>query len=43
MVTENKESKPFSFKSFLEQYHVVIPMVQRDFMHRGVPQMMSPV
>lgn len=31
MVTENKESKPFSFKSFLEQYHVVIPMVQRDY------------
>lgn len=25
MVTENKESKPFSFKSFLEQYHVVYP------------------
>ena len=31
MVTENKESKPFSFKSFLELYHVVIPMVQRDY------------
>lgn len=31
MVTENKESKPFSFKSFLEKYHVVIPMVQRDY------------
>ena len=42
MVTENKESKPFSFKSFLEQYHVVIPWC-REIMHRGVPQMMSPV
>lgn len=31
MATENKENKPFSFKSFLEQYHVVIPMVQRDY------------
>lgn len=31
MVTENNGSKPFSFKSFLEQYHVVIPMVQRDY------------
>ena len=31
MVTENNGSKSFSFKSFLEQYHVVIPMVQRDY------------
>lgn len=31
METENNGSKPFSFKSFLEQYHVVIPMVQRDY------------
>lgn len=31
MATENNGSKPFSFKSFLEQYHVVIPMVQRDY------------
>lgn len=31
MVTENNGSKPFSFKSFLEKYHVVIPMVQRDY------------
>lgn len=31
MATENNGSKSFSFKSFLEQYHVVIPMVQRDY------------
>ena len=31
MATENKKYEPHSFKSFLEQYHVVIPMVQRDY------------
>lgn len=31
MVTENKKYEQHSFKSFLEQYHVVIPMVQRDY------------
>jgi hypothetical protein len=31
MATENKKYERHSFKSFLEQYHVVIPMVQRDY------------
>ncbi|MDO4525070.1 MAG: DUF262 domain-containing protein [Bacteroidales bacterium] len=31
MATENKKYEQHSFKSFLEQYHVVIPMVQRDY------------
>lgn len=31
MATENKQYEQHSFKSFLEQYHVVIPMVQRDY------------
>ena len=31
MATENKNYEQHSFKSFLEQYHVVIPMVQRDY------------
>ena len=31
MATENKKYEPHSFKSFLEQYHVVIPIVQRDY------------
>jgi hypothetical protein len=31
MATENKNYEKHSFKSFLEQYHVVIPMVQRDY------------
>ena len=31
MATENKKYEQYSFKSFLEQYHVVIPMVQRDY------------
>ena len=31
MATENKKYEKHSFKSFLEQYHVIIPMVQRDY------------
>ena len=31
METGNKNYEPHSFKSFLEKYHVVIPMVQRDY------------
>lgn len=31
MATENKKYEQHSFKSFLEHYHVVIPMVQRDY------------
>ena len=31
MAIDNREYEKHSFKSFLEQYHVVIPMVQRDY------------
>lgn len=31
MAIENKKYEQHSFKSFLEQYHVIIPMVQRDY------------
>lgn len=32
MATDNeKKYKKYNFKSFLEEYHVVIPMVQRDY------------
>lgn len=31
MATDNKKYEQHSFKSFLEHYHVVIPMVQRDY------------
>ncbi|MBR5396091.1 MAG: DUF262 domain-containing protein [Bacteroidaceae bacterium] len=31
MATDNKQYEVHSFKSFLEKYHVVIPMVQRDY------------
>ena len=31
MATENKKYEKHSFKSFLEQFHVIIPMVQRDY------------
>ena len=31
MATEKQEYEKHSFKSFLEKYHVVIPMVQRDY------------
>ena len=31
MATKNKKYEQHSFKSFLEKYHVVIPMVQRDY------------
>ena len=31
MVMNNKTYEQHSFKSFLEKYHVVIPMVQRDY------------
>lgn len=31
MATEDKKYEQHNFKSFLEQYHVVIPMVQRDY------------
>ncbi len=31
MAIENKNYEKHTFRSFLEQYHVVIPMVQRDY------------
>ena len=31
MVSDNKQYETHSFKSFLQKYHVVIPMVQRDY------------
>lgn len=31
MVTDNKQYETHSFKSFLQKYHVIIPMVQRDY------------
>lgn len=31
MVTNNKQYEKHNFKSFLEKYHVSIPMVQRDY------------
>ena len=31
METNNKQYEKHTFKSFLSKYHVIIPMVQRDY------------
>ncbi len=31
MATDSKQYEQYTFKSFLEEYHVAIPMVQRDY------------